>query len=54
MKKGALENFAKIKPVVCEIFNNTIFIEHPWATASGFSLQLTKMGHCQQCLENHK
>ena len=54
MKKGALENFAKIKPAVCEIFNNTIFIEHPWVTASGFSLQLTKMGHCQQCLENHK
>ena len=47
MKKGALENFAKIKPVVCGIFNNTIFIEHLWATASGFSLLLTKMGHCQ-------
>ena len=34
------------KPVVCEIFKNTLFTEHLWMTASCF-FPAIKMGDCQ-------
>ena len=37
--------------LVCEIFKNTFFTEHPGRMLLAFSCNITKMEYCQQCLE---
>ena len=45
-EKSCSLNFYKIhrKTLVCKIFKNTFFPEHPWATASGFLVQCYRNG----------
>ena len=48
-EKRCFWKFCKIyrkTPVICEVFRNTFLTEHPC------NCNFTKMGHCQECLEN--
>ena len=55
MKKGVLENFAKFtgKHLWFAKFSKTPFLQNTSGRLLlAFSCNVTKMGYCQQCLEN--
>ena len=57
MKKGALGNFAKFtgKHLGFAKFSKTPFLQNTFGRVLlAFLCNVTKMGYCQQCLENHR